>query len=342
MAAQLNAYPASVLVDRCRSALENSGADALSAEAASRAMLHASRHGIDSHGFRLTGVYCRMMASGQVNARPALKIKRTGPATALVDADHGLGHRPSFAAMDLACEMAAETGLGSVGVCGSSHNGAAGAYAMAGAEAGFIALSGTNADAAVALHGSTAAFHGTNPIAAAAPVPQSRPWLLDMATSSIPLNRVFLYRTLGRDLPANAAADESGAPTADPSKAEMLLPLGGSDFGFKGAGLAGLVSILCAALTGATADPDMANMSRTQTSEHRNCGHFFLALDPERFVGRVPFGEAMHAYLSALRAIPAKPGERVMAPGDREWAVAEKRDAEGIPIDRATADLFGL
>jgi ureidoglycolate dehydrogenase (NAD+) len=342
MAERTQPYPHALLTGRCQATLERAGVSSVCARAAARAMLHASRLGIDSHGFRLTSTYCKMIASGQVNPKPELKIKQTAPGAALIDADHGLGHYPSYEAMELACKMAREAGTGAVGVYGSSHNGAAGAYALAGAEAGFVTLSSTNADSAVALYGSTAAFHGTNPIAAAAPVPRSQPWLLDMATSSIPLNRVFLYRVLGRELPLNAAADGSGNPTSDPSAAEMLLPLGGADFGFKGAGFAGLVSVLCAALTGGTLDPQMPQMSRTQSPEHRNCGHFFLALDPTQFVGSKAFGEAMLSYLSALRATPAKEGEVVMAPGDREWAVAIKRDAEGIPIDFETAKFLDL
>ncbi len=339
---RVQSYPAAILVERSRRKLEGAGTGADAAASAVRAMLHASRHGIDSHGFRLTGTYCRMIESKQVKPDAVMAVSRTGPATAIIDAGHGLGHLPSYSAMGLACEMAKKAGIGAVGVFASSHNGAAGAYALAGAEAGFIAISSTNAGSAVALHGSKEPFHGTNPIAAAAPVPNSHPWLLDMATSSIPLNRVFLHRTLGRELPHNVAADGSGVPTSDPAAAEMLLPLGGADFGFKGAGLAGLVTVLCAALTGGTLDNHMASMSRAKTSEHRNSGHFFLAIDPAFFTGTVAFAQSMAAYLGHLRETPAKDGEVVMAPGDREWAVAAARDVEGIPIDSETADFLGL
>lgn len=337
-----SSFSADVLVSRSRDVLAAAGASEESASAATRAMLHASLHGIDSHGFRLTAIYCRMIGSGQVNPTPRLKIVRSGPATVLIDADNGLGHYASYAAMDQACHIASELGVGVAGVFGSSHNGAVGAYALAAAEAGYLALSSTNADALVALHGARSAFHGTNPIAAAAPVPNSKPWLLDMATSSIPLNRVLLYQALGRTLPSGVAADETGAATTEPGCVHMLLPLGGLDFGFKGAGLAGLVTILCAALTGATLDPAMAKMSREASSEHRNCGHFFLALDPSRFVGAEAFGKAMVGYLAELRATPAKPEEAVMAPGDREWAVAARRAISGIPIDAETAAFLSL
>src|SRR3954468_14283734 len=53
----------------------------------------------------------------------------------------------AYAGMELAGELAQETGIAAVGIARSSHYGAAGAYALAGAEAGLIALSMTNADA---------------------------------------------------------------------------------------------------------------------------------------------------------------------------------------------------
>ena len=67
--------------------------------------------------------------------------------------------------MELACNLAKEAGVDAVGVVNSSHFGAAGAYALAGAEAGFIAVSMSNTDSIVSLHGGAERFHGTNPIA---------------------------------------------------------------------------------------------------------------------------------------------------------------------------------
>ena len=57
------------------------------------------------------------------------------------------------------------------------------------------------------LHDGAERFHVTNPLAVAVPVEDGRPWLLDMATSAIPYNRVLLYRSLGMALPAATASD---------------------------------------------------------------------------------------------------------------------------------------
>jgi LDH2 family malate/lactate/ureidoglycolate dehydrogenase len=332
-----------VLHERVRAALVTGGADADSADACTRALLHASRLGIDSHGVRLAAHYVAMMRAGRINPRPQRMVRNTGAAVAMVDADNGLGHASAYAAMELACELAYTAGIGAVGVAHSSHFGAAGAYALAGAESGLIALATTNTDSLVALHGGRGPFHGTNPIAVAAPVPGQKPWLMDLATSSIPFNRVALARTLGDVLPEGVAADAAGAPTRDPAAADMLLPLGGADFGYKGAGLAGLVTLLSAVLTGGTLDHRMRPMFRTDNfTTPRNLGHFCLAIDPDRFVGRAAYHDAMTRYLAALRAVPARAGERVLAPGDREWETEAERVRTGIPIDRETAAFLGL
>jgi len=138
-----------------------------------------------------------------------------------------IGHYAAYRAMELACDLARETGMAGVGVRRSSHLGAAGAYALAGAEQGFISFATTNTDSMVPLFGGATAFHGTNPLAFAAPLAGQKPWLLDMATSSIPMNRVLLYRSLGKELPGGVAADRSGVPTTNAHEAEMVLPLGG-------------------------------------------------------------------------------------------------------------------
>jgi ureidoglycolate dehydrogenase (NAD+) len=335
--------PAAVLEERTFACLREAGADEPSARAATRALMHASRLGVDSHGVRLVGHYIRALRGGRVNGQPDIVIRRTGPAVAVADADNGLGHLAAYRAMEEACALARENGVGAVGVRRSSHYGAAGAYAVAAAEAGFVGLSTTNADAVVALYQGRVPFHGTNPIAAAAPVKGGKPWLLDMATSAVPMNRVHLYATLGRPLPEDVAADLDGNPTTVANAARMLMPLGGEGFGFKGAGLAGLVTVLSAILTGAVPDPDMMPMTGTDDyATPRNVGHFCLVIDPDRFVGRATYEVVMAQYLAALRASPSQPGVQALAPGDREWRTEADRLVEGIPVDRDTAAVLGL
>lgn len=323
----------------CVAALHAAGADAATAEAASRAMLHGSRSGVDSHGVRLLDHYVTVIEGGRVNGQPTLRFTDGAAAVSTLDADHAHGARAAFAAMERATEKAALYGIGAVAIHNSSHFGAAGAYAFAAAEKGFIGLAFCNSDSFVRLHGGAERFHGTNPIAMGVPVAGEDPWLLDMATSAIPYNRVLLYRSLGCTLPPEVASDPQGRDTTDPHAVDMLAPLGAA-FGFKGAALAGVVEIFSAVLSGARLSFDIAPMGGPDFGTPRNVGAFVMALKPGAFLPEADFGAAMLRYRETLRASRPAPGDRVMAPGDREWAVAAQRRSEGIPIDPATAEAF--
>lgn len=337
-------FSATVLEQTVATRLREAGASDASLAAATRAMLHASMVGVDSHGVRLTEHYCNMLRGGRLKKNPQLKVEIRAAGSAMVDGDDGLGHYAAYRAVEVGIELARTAGVGAVGIAHSSHLGAAGAYALAGAEQGFVTFATTNTDSMVALFDGASKFHGTNPLAFAAPVPDSKPWLLDMATSSIPMNRVLLHRSLGLELPAGIAADKNGLPVTDPDQVEMLLPLGGADYGYKGAALAGVATLFSALLTGTTLDTDFIPMyGGGDVSTPRNMGHFVLVIDPDKFVGREMFGMMMTRYLASLRGAAVRPGaERVMAPGDREWDEVARREAEGVPVDPDTVRFLGL
>jgi LDH2 family malate/lactate/ureidoglycolate dehydrogenase len=318
-------------------ALRAGGADAASADAATRAMMHASRLGVDSHGVRLLPYYLSVIATGEVNGTPEIRVERAAGSAAILDADGAIGHLACYRAMAEAVAIAREQGVGAVTIKRMSHMGAAGAYALWAAEQGCIGFLTANSDAAVRLYDGRDAFHGTSPIAWGAPVPGQRPWLLDMATSAIPMNRVLLYRSLGRILPNDVAVDEAGRVTTDPHAARVLSPVGG-DYGYKGAGLAGLVEILSAPLTGMALSAELNPMYATSTGAPRDMGGFALAIDPSAFIPAPIYEGIISRYLENIRAAAPAEGAagRPMAPGDREWAVEAERLRNGIPVDPDT------
>lgn len=312
-------------------ALLAAGADEVSAEGCARALLHASRHGVDSHGIRLLPFYVDCVKTGLVKGAPRIVTTKLRAAAAQVDADGGLGHAPTYRAIEVACDLAREAGIGLAAVLHSTHFGAAGAYALAGAEAGFHCLVVCNSGAFVAPFDGTRALHGTNPIAYAAPAsPGSDPFLLDMATSAVPWNRLLLARTLKQGLPADAAVDAHGAYTTDPEAAKLLAPVGGPHFGYKGAGLAGMVDILSAALTGMRLGFEQDGTALGDTE----LGHIVIAIDPGLFGDPTAAAERVAAYIRAAQALSGD-GRIVHAAGGPQWRHRAERDAHGIPIPAA-------
>lgn len=312
-------------------ALRAAGADTVSAQGCARAMLHASRHGVDSHGVRLLPFYVDCLKTGLVKGTPNITVSKLRAAAAQVDADGGLGHAPTYRAVEAACALAKEAGIGLAAVLHSTHFGAAGAYALAGAEAGFHCLVVCNSGAFVAPFDGARALHGTNPIAYAAPAAAgSDPFLLDMATSAIPWNRLLLARTLKQDLPPDVAVDRHGDYTTNPETAQLLAPVGGPRYGYKGAGLAGMISIMSAALTGMRLDFEQDGAALGDTE----LGHIVIAIDPGLFGDPAQAAERVAAYIRAAQALSGD-GRVVDAAGGPQWRHKAERDAHGIPIPAA-------
>lgn len=321
-------------------ALRAAGTAQDAAASVADALTEASLRGVDSHGARLLVHYAKVVRTGRINPSPQLSARVTGPGTVIVDGDNGFGHHASFRAIDEAAALARTAGIAAAAVINSSHFGAAGCYVMRAAAADMVAFAFCNSDSFVLPHDGVAPFHGTNPLAFAAPVAGGRPYLFDMATSMVPWNKVQDMGAKGLKLPPDVAVDPEGQPTVEPSQAAALLPLGGLGFGHKGAGLASVIEVLSAVMTGAPHCTDLLGMVGPDLATPRRLGHFFIVIDPDRFVPRALYDAGMAAYLGSIRGAPARAGKKVMAPGDREWAVEIERSRDGIPVAPALRLAF--
>ena len=228
-------------------------------------LVQTSLWGIDSHGVALLPHYLDRLANGTIRARPNIQTERTGPATAMLHADQGHGIVMAHCAMSEAVRIAGEQGVGAVGVRNSSHCGAIGLYTRAAARQGCVGFAFTHANSVAVPHGGQRAFFGTNPISFAFPRDGHEPLCLDMATTSIPWNRVRNARREGHALPPDVAVDAQGAPTTDAQKAAAVVPLGGSEFGHKGYALALVIDLLCGPCSATRTDRTFRRCSRPWT-----------------------------------------------------------------------------
>ena len=309
--------------------------------------------GIDSHGLSMLMMYEALVRAGtmRLDARPV--IERQTAVTAAVDARAGIGHPVSVMAMDLAIGMAQAFGIGAVSVRDSHHFGAAGYYAVRAAAHGLLGLV-TSTARTVAVVPTYAAIPmlGTNPIAFAAPARRNRPFLLDMATSTVAANKVKVYELNGDALPPGWVLDGTGQPVTDAAKAMDALfgrvpgeqpgggltPVGGTPAmgSHKGYGLGLLAQILAGTLGGGA-----FGYLGTPPGQADNIGHFFLALDPGAFGPADAFLDDLDVLIDALHAAPAAiPGYPVLVPGDPEAASRVFRAEHGIPVPAALAALI--
>ena len=312
--------------EACLQALDFCDADA---SCLASSLAQTSLWGIDSHGIARLPHYLNRIVHGSILARPAIRIEQSGLATAQAHGGRGHGIVVAHRANEAAMALAREAGVGAVGVSDSSHCGAIGLYTRAAARQGLIGMAYTHSDAIAAPFGGRQPYFGTNPISFAFPRQDGEPLCLDMATTSIPWNRVMNARRDGAELPAGVALDAEGRNVTDAERVRALSPLGG-DYGHKGYGLAMMVELLCGPLNGNPHGPHIGPMYE-QLDRPRELGAFFIVIDPARFAG----GAALAAVAAGMAAeLAEQPGSPRM-PGDPELASQAQRQAAGIPVPPA-------
>jgi L-2-hydroxycarboxylate dehydrogenase (NAD+) len=319
-------------------------------------LVAANLRGVDSHGVARLRRYVNGVRDGMMHPRPEVKTVVETPSTATIDAGGGMGQPVSYRAMNAAIQKALDVGTGFVTVRNSNHYGIAGYYAMMALAHDCVGISMTNADVLVVPTFGRDAMLGTNPIAVAAPAGEERPFVLDMATSTVPRGKLEVYNRQGKELPLGWATDEKGIPTADAAhvldnmlarRGGGLLPLGGAGelmSGYKGYGLGILVDVMCAVLSGAA----YANLVYPRTKEGKplpsDIGHFFGAWRIDAFRPVDEFKAAMDDLQRRLKAAPKAEGAtRIYIPGEKEYEEAERRERDGIPLNpKVAADLRAI
>ena len=297
-------------------------------------MLEADLMGIDSHGVTMLPTYEQLFKDGRLEMNPKVAVVKETPVMAMIDGGGSLGHYPSSIAMDLASEKAKKVGMAAITVRHSNHYGAAGIYALRAARHGLIGISTSSVwNPAIVPTRAAEPMFGTNPFAFAAPTRKNRPFLLDMATSTVAIGKLKLAWLAGKTLPEGWALTPDGKPELNAEQAmasRLMTPLGGSGqmSSHKGYGLAAMVEILSTMLAGATYAP-----LRNRPEGHYDIGHFFFALDPHAFRDDTDFEDELDAMIDRLHnARPVDPAEPVLVPGDPEFDRRAKRERDGIPI----------
>ncbi len=297
-------------------------------------MVEADVSGADGHGVIRLAQYVGRIRGGAVNTRPHVAVSRTGPATALVDGDNGMGHVVMSVAAGTAAELAAEAGFGWVGVRGSNHAGPGALYAMMPLQRDMIGIYGAVASANhMPPWGSSEKLLGTNPLAVAVPAGEEPPVVLDMATTVVSYGTVKKYALRGEPMPEGWVIGPDGEPVTDARNAHdgFLLPIGG----YKGSGLAIVIGLLAGVLNGAAFGREVVDFT-TDTSTATNTGHFIAALDVGRFTRIADFKAEVDRHVRAIRAAERLPGiAAIRLPGELRQGRYADRVVAGVPLSAA-------
>ena len=294
-------------------------------------LVWANLRGVDTHGVTRIPRYVELIERGEMNPRPAIRIRTETPACVLIEADRAAGPVAMMRGVSEAERRARDAGVGLALVRATTHTAALGYYTLEIAKAGMagIALSGSWPN--VVYHGSRASGVSTSPISIA--VPGGEPVVLDMATSIVSMGKLNQAKKAGKPIPEGWALDAQGLPTTDPQAAQTPLPMGGA----KGSGLSFMVECLASLIA---SNPLLAeSLEGTPEGERHRQNGFVLAIDLAQFGDPASFRREVDRLVKALKALPRADGAReILMPGERGARTLEARSRDGIPLPPAVRD----
>jgi len=308
-------------------------------------LMESDRRGIESHGCnRFKAIYIDRILAGIQNPVTEYEILRETATTAVVDGHDGMGMIVGYKAMQMAIDKAKKYGMGMVTARNSTHYGIAGYYATMATKQGMIGITGTNARPSIAPTFGVENMLGTNPLTFGLPTDEDFPFVLDCATSITQRGKIEYYARTEKDTPKGMVIGQDGSALTDSKQiltdltkgTAALAPLGGIGeelAGYKGYGYATVVEILSSALQAGSFMKMLNGVGEQGEKIPYHLGHFFIAIDPEAFMGVDNFKKTAGDILRDLRASKLAPGEeRIYTAGEKEYLCWLERKDKGVPI----------
>ncbi len=318
------------LEEFCVNAMLKAGLSREHARVTAKVLVTTDTWGVHTHGTKQLRGLLKNVRDGRLNPKAEPEVVREAASAALVDGHYAMPMVSSTMAMNLAIGKAKKTGVAFIGVTHSGHFGAAGYYANMAAEQNMIGLSMCNVEPFMTVPGAKGRVLGTNPIAYAVPAGGEPTIFLDIATSAVAVSKVFAARARGEQVPPTWFVDSTGHPSTDPFKIDdgAMLPMAGH----KGYGIAVLIEVLSAVLTGSAVMGEVQSWV-LDLAEPPNQGHAFMVINPDVFMPVETFKARVDAMIQEIKSAPKAPGaSRIYMPGEMEWERREKALREGIKL----------
>ena len=340
-------YPCADLTHFATTLLERTGVDAAIARDVADVLVEGDLLGHDTHGLALLAPYLAEIEKGGMARSGGYDVLNGRGASAVWDGKRLPGPWLVLRAMEAATQMAREYGTGTVVIRRSHHIACLAAYLKRATDQGLVmALSCSDPNtASVAPFGGIRAVFTPNPLAIGFPT-ETDPVLIDISASVTTNGMAGRMHRQGKRFANAWLLDASGAETDDPGvlfakPPGTLQPLGGTQAGHKGYGLALLVE----ALTGG-----LAGFGRADPPEGWGATVFVQIMDPQAFAGSDALTRQTQHIAEACRSNPPRAGAQpVRLPGDKGLARRREQlesgivlNAEILPALQPWADKLGV
>lgn len=325
-------FKAADLLDFATQVLLCSGASPTIARTTATYLLEGDLLGFSTHGLKRLYFNAKLLADGASRGDGEIEVLTDRAAIATWDAHFLPGPYVASRAVDEACRKAQVAGTGTIVVRRAQHVASLAAYLQIATRQGLLVhlMCSTPAQSSVAPFGGRQPVFSPNPFAIGVPT-AAQPLLLDISLSMTAAGKIRQYWERGESLPWAAIIRSDGYISDLPAdyiegQGAAILPLGGTDLGYKGYGLCLMSELWTMALS---------NYGRLQGHGDGESNSLFVqVLDPAAFGSATDFTQVTDDLLQqVLASQPIDENQPVRIPGQRSLERRAEQLRDGVDLD---------
>lgn len=315
------------LENKFKEILESRGFSEDNAKAAARVFAKNSLDGIYSHGVNRFPRVISYLDKGEIDPSAIATVELKMGAFERWNGHRGFGPLNATIAMDRACEIAKENGIGIVALGNNNHWMRGGSYGWQAADKGCIGICWSNTMPNMPAWGGKDRKIGNNPIIMSVPRSNGAHVVVDCAVSQFSYGKIEEARLKGQQLPVPGGYDTEGNLTTDPAEIEKtwrVLPMGY----WKGSGISILLDVVATVLTNANSVADIGTFG-----DEVGLTQIMIAIDPSKANTVEITDSIVERIIDDIKlSEPVKEGGEVFYPGEMELRTRRENYENGIPV----------
>lgn len=297
------------------------------AEDAAALFAQNSLCGMFSHGLNRFPRVVDYLEKGEINPDNLATTELSLGAFERWNGHRGFGPLNAKMAMDRACELAKQFGIGIVALGNNNHWMRGGSYGFQAADNGCIGICWSNTMPNMPAWGGKDRKIGNNPLIMAIPRKNGQHVVIDCAVSQFSYGKIEDCRLKGKQLPVPGGYNEKGELTTDPAEIEKtwrVLPMGY----WKGSGISIALDLIATVLTNAN------SVSKIGTfGDEVGLSQIMIAIDPSKGNTQEQTEQIVNEILADIKSSePVEEDGTVLYPGEPEAKNIADFMENGIPV----------
>ena len=283
--------------------------------------------GVYSHGLNRFPRVIEYLDKGEIDPHAKAECVMRFGALERWNGHRGFGPLNARRAMERACDLAKEYGVGVVALGNNNHWMRGGTYGWLAADRGMIGICWSNTMPNMPAWGGKDRKIGNNPLVMAVPGSNGAHAVIDCAVSQFSYGKIEDCRLRGVQLPVPGGYDEAGNLTTDPAAIEKtwrVLPMGY----WKGSGLSIMLDMMATVLSGGNSVAQIGTFD-----DEVGLTQMMIAIDPGRFNSTQETDAIADSIVADIKSsVPVCENGEVFYPGELELRTMQENRKNGVPV----------